>query len=191
MALLLEAESLMRPLDIGRPRASEGLFVRPPPFARAAWKCLASTPAAARSVQVIFGLCGIDLLTVLPYHLESVRTAIFFPRIKRGRAFSAPATEPQKRPRCLPSKEGIRPVGGKTHLSLLSCSSELVHSSFCVPASYGAGSARSSAFNIVAPSLLLSDLPQHEINFLQLADLRTWIATIEVLQDVSSLLRVK
>jgi hypothetical protein len=38
----------------------------------------------------------IDLLGVLPYHLEYVRTAIFFPRIKSERAVGAPATEPDK-----------------------------------------------------------------------------------------------
>src|SRR6266446_88612 len=32
--------------------------------------------------------------------------------IKSGRAVCAPATEPHKRPRCFPSKEGIRPSRG-------------------------------------------------------------------------------
>ena len=39
-------------------------------------------------------------------------------RIKSGGDFSRPATELEKRPRCSPSKEGIRPVGAQTTLVL-------------------------------------------------------------------------
>jgi hypothetical protein len=59
-----------------------------------------------------------DWKVLTKYHCPSRRIRLAFGWYQERRAVRRPATEPETRPRCLPSREGIRPVGAKTTLVL-------------------------------------------------------------------------
>ncbi len=98
------------------------------------WRCCARVrPATTHTCpRPIRAVLSVPVIAVASVHGPTISGTAFhqvwytYVCIKSGGDFGRPATEPEKRPRCSPSKEGIRPVGAKTTLVLPNFRSHLL-----------------------------------------------------------------